>query len=285
MKELWIKNQSAIISRPLLHTFHSVLSSSAGFTIGTSPWDESCKQRRKAAASALNRPSVASYMPIIDLESTVSIKEMWQNTKEGAIEIDPIPYWQRFALNTSLTLNYGIRIDGNINNELLQEIVHVERVVSNFRSTSNNWQDYVPLLRLLPAQSNSAKEYSKRRDTYMKKLLSMLKDRIEKGTDKPCITGNILKDPENKLDDLEITSICLTMVSAGIDTVPGNLLMGVAYLGSEHGQEIQKRAYDEIMEVYPDGDAWEKCLVEEKVGYITALVKEVLRFFTVIPIW
>ena len=74
------------------------------------------------------------------------------------------------------------------------------------------------------------------------------------------------------------------MVSAGLDTVPGNLIMGIAYLSSAHGQEIQERAYDEIMKVYPDGDAWEKCLVEEKVPYVTALVKEILRFWTVIPI-
>jgi hypothetical protein len=74
------------------------------------------------------------------------------------------------------------------------------------------------------------------------------------------------------------------MVSAGLDTVPGNLIMGIAYLASEDGQRIQKKAYDAIMEVYPDGDAWEKCLVEEKVPYVTALVKEILRFWTVIPI-
>lgn len=79
-------------------------------------------------------------------------------------------------------------------------------------------------------------------------------------------------------------SICLTMVSAGLDTVPGNLVMCLAYLSSEHGQEIQKRALEEINKVYPDNDAWEKCLVEEKVTYITALVKEVLRYWTVIPI-
>lgn len=74
------------------------------------------------------------------------------------------------------------------------------------------------------------------------------------------------------------------MVSAGLDTVPGNLIMGIAYLASEDGQRIQKKAYEEIMKVYPDGDAWEKCLVEEKVPYVTALVKETLRFWTVIPI-
>ncbi|KAI5306654.1 hypothetical protein KEM55_008536, partial [Ascosphaera atra] len=288
VKYFWIQNQSALISRPKLHTFHSVVSSSQGFTIGTSPWDESCKRRRKAAATALNRPAVQSYMPIIDLESTVSIKELLADSggADGAdaIDVDPNPYFQRFALNTSLTLNYGIRIDGTIDNELLKEICHVERAVSNFRSTSHNWQDYIPLLRLWPSRNHEAQEYRLRRDKYLSTLLEMLRQRIREGTDKPCITGNVLKDPEAKLNEAEVKSICLTMVSAGLDTVPGNIIMGIAYLSSEHGQAIQRRAYDEINKVYPHGDAWERCLVEEKVPYVTALVKEVLRFFSVIPI-
>ena len=82
----------------------------------------------------------------------------------------------------------------------------------------------------------------------------------------------------------EIKSICLTMVSAGLDTVPGNLIMGLASLSSAEGQEIQKKALEEIHKVYPNGEAWERCLVEEKVPYVTALVKETLRYWTVIPI-
>ncbi|TVY28201.1 Phenylacetate 2-hydroxylase [Lachnellula hyalina] len=284
VRHLWIANQSALISRPTLHTFHTVVSSSQGFTIGTSPWDESCKQRRKAAATALNRPAVQSYMPIIDLESNVSIRELLEDSGNGKKDIDPVAYFQRFALNTSLTLNYGSRIDGKIDDALLQEICDVERAISNFRSTSNNWQDYIPLMRVLPSSSSGAVEYRERRDKYLTFLLNKLKKQIQEGSDKPCITGNILKDPEAKLNENEIKSICLTMVSAGLDTVPGNLIMGIAYLSSEHGQEIQKRAYDEIMKVYPDGDAWEKCIIEEKVPYVTAFVREVLRFFTVIPI-
>ncbi|KAI5288364.1 hypothetical protein KEM54_005265 [Ascosphaera aggregata] len=284
VKDLWITNQSAMVSRPTLYTFHSVISSSQGFTIGTSPWDESCKRRRKAAASALNRPAVQSYMPIIDLESIVSIRELLEDSKDGTVDIDPTPYFQRFALNTSLTLNYGIRIDGSISNELLQEICHVERVVSNFRSTSNNWQDYIALLRLWPKRDSEAREYRARRDRYMTSMLNMLRERIAAGTDKPCITGNILKDPEAKLNEAEIKSICLTMVSAGLDTVPGNLIMGIGYLASDHGQKIQQRAYEEILKVYPNNDAWERCMHEERVSYVTALVKEILRFFSIVPI-
>lgn len=160
--------------------------------------------------------------------------------------------------------------------------------MSNFRSTSNNWQDYIPLLRLpfISAQNSDAASYRARRDAYLATFLDMLKKRIADGTDKPCITGNILKDPDARLNEAEVKSLCLTMVSAGIDTVPGNMIMALGYLGwAENGREIQERAYAEIMKVYPeDGEAWEKCLHEEKVPYITALVKEILRFWTVIPI-
>lgn len=197
------------------------MSSSQGFTIGTSPWDESCKQRRKAAATALNRPAVQSYMPIIDLESRVSIQELLSDSNSGQTDIDPIAYFQRFALNTSLTLNYGSRIDGKVNNELLQEICDTERAISNFRSTSNNWQDYVPILRLLPGSSTDANIWRERRDKYLTLLLNKLKKEIEMGTDKPCISGNILKDPEAKLNESmplhsNFSSLCVFRETNGL---------------------------------------------------------------------
>src|ERR1700730_9981038 len=47
LKHLCITNQSAFISRPRLHSGHSVIRSSLAFPIGSSPLDESCKNRRK----------------------------------------------------------------------------------------------------------------------------------------------------------------------------------------------------------------------------------------------
>lgn len=134
----------------------------------------------------------------------VSIKEMLEDCKGGKKDIDPTFYFARFALNTSLTLNYGCRIHGDVNSELLKEITYVEREISNFRSTSNNWQDYVPLLRIWSKQNTSADEFRVRRDNYLTKLLNDLKKAIADGTDKPCITGNILKDPEAKLNEGKI---------------------------------------------------------------------------------
>ena len=191
------------------------MSSSQGFTIGTSPWDDSCKRRRKAAATALNKPSVTGYMPILDRESASSVRDLWNalnapGNQNG--DVDPVLCFQKYALNTSLALNYGVRIG----EDLLKEIVHVEREVSNFRSTSNNWQDYVPVMRLWSRGSSGAEEYRIRRDKYMTALLGMLKDNIRNGVDSPCITGNILKDPEANINEgPSLSQQCLTWIRNG----------------------------------------------------------------------
>lgn len=295
MKELWISNSAALVSRPQFYTFHSIVSSSKGYTLGTSPWNESVKRARKAAATALNRESVKGYLPFIDLESTTSINELLDNCKYG--DIDPNGYFQRFSLNISLTLNYGIRIDGSVKDELLQEVVTVERELANMRGTGNNWQDYVPLLRWWPKYRRNAAEYRDRRDVYIEEFLRRLKQRIDDGTDNPCITGNVLKDPEAKLSEskrlnpapcilpsnkptAELQSICLTMVAAGLDTLPGNINMTVAYLSSPHGQEIQQTAYDDIMKAHPDGEAWHKVIQEENSPYMVAFVKVSSIFYS-----
>ncbi|KJZ74345.1 hypothetical protein HIM_06351 [Hirsutella minnesotensis 3608] len=281
VKHFWITNQAALMSRPLYHTFHSVVSSASVFTIGSSPWSESCKQRRKAMGTALNRPATQSYMPILDIESTVSIKELLRDCKGGAQGVNPNPYVQQFTLSTSLALNYGIWIHEGMGGELLKEITEVERGILALRSTSG-FQDYVPLLRGWGAQNAAAKEYGARRDKYMTDLLDDLKRRIANGTDKSCITGNILKDPEAELNPDEIMSIGLSMLASSF-TVPGNLIMSMAFLSTREGQAVQAKALAAIEEVYPNGEAWDMCLVEEKVPYVTAFIKETLRYWSVIP--
>ena len=63
------------------------------------------------------------------------------------------------------------------------------------------------------------------------------------------------------------------MVAAGLDALPGNINMTLAYLSSDHGQEVQQRAYDDIIKSYPDEDPWEMCLLEEKSEFMRSFVK------------
>lgn len=278
-KELLTDLGSIYISRPLFYTFHTVVSSTAGYTIGTSPWDESCKRKRRAAATALNRVAVQSYVPIIDRE-TLSLVEDLYNSKGKAIA--PFAYFQRLALNVSLVVNYGSRLD-KVGDELLEEIVEVETHVANFRSVSNSPADYLPIVRYLPRFGRNSNAFAgqirARRDVYMNRLLNDLKDRVKAGTDIPCITGNILKDPEAKLTDEELSSICLSMVSAGLDTLANTFIWSMGFLAKR--PDIQEKAYNEMYKVYkgeiPSSE-------EETVEYITALHKECSRYFSVLKL-
>lgn len=78
----------------------------------------------------------------------------------------------------------------------------------------------------------------------------------------------------------ELKTVSLTMIAAGLDTLPSNINMGIAYLSTPHGQEIQDRAYEELQRVYPDGSGWEACLETEACQYMVALVREILRYWS-----
>ncbi|KAJ5804443.1 uncharacterized protein N7518_000746 [Penicillium psychrosexuale] len=282
-KKMLLGNQNAVIDRPKLYTFHGVISSTQGFTIGSSPWDESCKKKRKAAGTALGRPALRNYFPMFDLESFCIVRDMKGDSRNGELEVDVRPYIQRYALNTTLTLCYGIRMD-EVYDELLREILHVGSAISLLRSASENLQDYVPFLRYLPNNEKNARsqELRDRRDAYLNLLLDKVRDMIKRGVDKPCISAAILKDMESKLTGVEVSSICLSLVSGGFETIPGTLTSCIGSLCTPEGQIWQDRAYEDIKRHFPDiRDAWTASFVEEKIPYINAIVKEAGRYYTV----
>jgi 3-hydroxyphenylacetate 6-hydroxylase len=214
-REIFGANSQALASRPEFYTFHKVVSSTAGTTVGTSPFSESLKRRRKGAASALNKPSVNSYVPLIDTETRDFVKEFLEYGEEGRTKVDPMPMIQRLSLSLALTLNWGVRMKTQ-DDELFEEITEVEEEVSKTRSTTGNLQDYVPILRYVPAWlkggvSGKAGEYRRRRDVYLKKLNDDLEQRMAQGWEGKCIQANVMRDREARLNQEELTSISLTM--------------------------------------------------------------------------
>ena len=282
-RKMLVNNQNATIDRPKLYTFHGVISSTQGFTIGSSPWDNSCKNKRKAAGAALSKVAMRGYSPMFDLESYCIVRDLYKDSNNGEIEISVRPYIQRYALNTTLTLCYGIRMD-EVYDDLLREILHVGSAISLLRSASENYQDYIPALRYLPNNEKNArsKELRDRRDAYLNLLLDKVRDMIKNGTDKPCISAAILKDQETKLTGVEVSSICLSLVSGGFETIPGTLTSCIGSLSTPEGQIWQDRAYEDIKRYYPDiRDAWTNTFQDEKVPYINAIIKEAGRYYTV----
>lgn len=63
------------------------------------------------------------------------------------------------------------------------------------------------------------------------------------------------------------------MVAAGLDTMPGNINLTIAYLSSEHGQDNQKRLYKALLEAYQGEDIWARCVEEQKCELMISFVK------------
>ena len=180
------------------------------------------------------------------------------------------------SLSLALTLNWGIRMD-NQENALFEEITEVEEEVSRFRSTTGNLQDYIPILRLNPFNfgSKRAREMRSRRDVYLNNLNRGLEDRMEKGTHSPCIQANVILDEDAKLNNEELTSISLTMLSGGLDTITTLLQWSIALLAQR--PDIQRKAWKEIAELYRIHQPLCDALDDQKSPYVVALVRECLR--------
>jgi len=251
------------------------LSNTAGTTIGTSPFNESLKRRRKGAASALNKPAIQTYLPHLDIETRDFIREGLELGEGGKTPVDPTPMIQRLSLSLALTLNWGTRITSS--DPMFHEITEVEDMISRFRSTTGNLVDYVPLLRLNPFQSSGSMAASMRdrRDKYLTRLNKDLDDRMEKGTAQTCIQANIINDPDAKLNKEEMTSISLTMLSGGLDTLTTLLQWSIAFLAQR--PDIQQEAITAIREYYTEDQPLADVEDDQKCAYIVALGRECLR--------
>ena len=64
-RAFFISQREATNSRPTFYVLHKKVQQGGPVTsIGTSAWDHSCKRRRKVAATALNKTSVETYLPV-----------------------------------------------------------------------------------------------------------------------------------------------------------------------------------------------------------------------------
>ncbi|KAH9885547.1 cytochrome P450 [Xylariomycetidae sp. FL2044] len=268
-KQLFLGQSHAMNSRPTFYVFHKKVSKSV-LSIGTSPWDESCKRRRKLAAGALNKTRVDTYTGILNLEAREFLRDILGACRDGAVEIDFRPAVKRFSLNLSLTLNYGTRVSSVkslTDDPLLSEIIYVEGEISKFRDTGKNYTNYIPLLRYwepvagflgLDAQPKGhAADIGRRRLDYNNVLLEKLRDEVKRGDDNP-----------------------LSMM-AGADSNQPTLAWAILLLA--HRPDIQDKAYTAIKEAgvleRPSNE-----YASTKIEYIDALTKEISRFFVVLKL-
>lgn len=63
-----------------------------------------------------------TYHPMFDLETFCIVRDLVRDSKGGEAYLNIRPYLQRYALNTTLTLCYGIRMD-SVWDDMLREVL------------------------------------------------------------------------------------------------------------------------------------------------------------------
>lgn len=229
----------------------------------------------------MNRPSAQKYVTQLDLETREFLKDILTVGKSGQLAFDSYPCLQRLSLSLALTTNWGIRLESR-NDKLFREVIETEDQVSRFRSVTGNLQDYIPLLRLNPfnAKTVKARETRRKQDGYLAELNRGLNERMEKGVQQNCIQKTIIEDPSIQLNLEEITSINLTMISGGLDTVTTALIWLIATLSKR--PDLQKTAYKEIQAVYGSDNPLCDANDDQKIPYLVALIREGLRMYSVL---
>ena len=73
---------------------------------------------------------------MFDLETYCIVRDLMQDSQEGDAFLEIRPYLQRYALNTTLTLCYGIRMD-SVWDDMLREVLEGRLVHYKIRTPTD----------------------------------------------------------------------------------------------------------------------------------------------------
>lgn len=315
IKELWCsKNVKGNNSRPMGYSFHKVLSKGV-YTVGTTPAGESYRHARKNISETVlceKRNNDFNFIIMNKACNSMINRLIQEKDKDSIVSNDLLREAQYFHLTVALWLTYGFEFNPEdpVHRMLGEDIIVVENKITKVRSHVQNFVDYLPIplrfiIHLFDIKSNrefqdlynTREKYLNMFCSYSKKLYNDVQTCQMLNKSKNIEeTMNTIEDLKNtllytyfngnnlKLTPGEITSECLTMVSAGLDNTALNFKYGLHQLVN-YNTKIWERGYEELMKSY-NGSHWqayEECGSDMRCDYIKAIVQETLRLFTVLP--
>lgn len=299
---LWRSHSVSMGSRPVLHTFHEVVSAEQGWTVGTTPAGQSFRRKKKAISLHLaplpaNVPTFAACLDAnlkYILKHLLVAHEAADSTLKCAAEISFRRYALYFVLRCALALTYGYEIDAlGSERQLADTVIRTENQIIRLRSLITNCQDYLPILGLGPLRAcfeADAVLWRRRRDRYMDVFMRQFEERLQSGHEPTCrsMLARVLQDtrPEHVLSRPEARSLCLSMVSAGLDNVSLVVDHVLGQLArSTRGAFMQLCIHRELLQTHGTPlSAWIAVPTACCCPYAMAVIDEALRFFTVLPL-
>ncbi|KAJ6577307.1 cytochrome P450 [Mycena capillaripes] len=241
-KDMFVKAQTIFLRRAVTSTRYNHI------------W----RKQRRIAHSYLQQRSVNTFIPGLDYEAVVLVKNLFDDNGR---------YAGRCLLNNMLTITFGIRSEA-MYDPTVTEVLRTSREFMNCTGPMSNLVDYLPLLQYLqsPMQSRGIKLRKAMVELYGD-LIKQMDSKIRAGEPVPeCFARKLLEVKEEEmLDDLDI------------------IILLASYNGSLRIlSRIQKKVHDELDRVVGCGRF---PTVEDQADqpYCPALIQEGQRYHN--PFW
>lgn len=270
------KYGSIFQSRPVPHTLGKLLglASKKAVTLGTSPYDELLKGKRRLSIASVSPAASKSYENIIERAAQYFVRNLENVAKQGQ-PIDPFPAFFDGAAVLAITVLCGASVEEA--STMLKDIPFPMKRLGQIRNINGHYRDFFPFLRVLPDSKlfKEAVAVAKYRNAKLTFLLDRSRRLYDEGTAQPCAAVSIIKENKQEMSEESLTSVANSMVSSGLDShMPNTLLWGLGVLASN--KDIQRKAYEAILLQEKLGDA----INFERDNYLLAFVKEIGRYFT-----
>ncbi|KJA25291.1 hypothetical protein HYPSUDRAFT_85428 [Hypholoma sublateritium FD-334 SS-4] len=253
-----------------------------GRAITASEYGSKWRQHRRLAGLALNPKAMQSYAAVMDYESHIFIKSLFEESLRGKLPINPAHFAGRFALNNMLIMSFGIRTT-SASDPLVAKALDLAMEFMDLTGPWSNCVDFFEVLQYIPTpkRTRGRRLHDALIDVYGSMILDF-QSRMRSGEEvSDCLVKTLLENQEiEKLDWEDLCMLSAVFTLGGVHSTSGIIQWFLALIPSY--PDVAARAREELDRVI-GSERWPTLEDEFNLPYIRAIIKEVQRVHA--PFW
>ncbi|KDR71505.1 hypothetical protein GALMADRAFT_143768 [Galerina marginata CBS 339.88] len=253
-----------------------------GRAITASEYGNKWRQHRRLAGLALNPKAMQGYAAIMDYESHILLKSLYEEGLRGKLPVNPAHFAGRFALNNMLIMSFGIRTTST-SDPLIERALDLAMEFMDLTGPWSNCVDFFEPLQWIPTpKSRRGHQLHNNLVTVYGDMILNFKARMAAGEPVPdCLVKTLLENQETeKLDWEDLCMLSAVFTLGGVHSTSGIIQWFLALIPSH--SEVLIRAHEELDRVIGRG-RWPNAEDEPNLPYVRAVIKEVQRVHA--PFW
>ncbi|KAI0311159.1 cytochrome P450 [Amylostereum chailletii] len=275
-RDLLEKKGDIYSGRPRMVIAHEILS--GGMRGLSSPYNSFWKKWRKIQYIGMSGRACLAYREHQTLEAAVLVRDIYRNADEYRNII------QRFAASIVLSISYGRRVT-SLQDKAVVSNVHAIEELQRYATPGKYLVDAWPILLWLPRPLQwFRREADRQRASDSKFYMSLVQEvrqRMDAGRQKECLTSRALKSGYEDLTDLELAYCVAAPFGGGVDTTSSSIEYAIlsAMLFPLQAQKAQAEL-DRIV----GRDRLPTFEDQAALPYVGAYIKELERWRPIVPL-